>query len=364
MASSSIAAAVRNGVIRNRNKFTWQQTMLRVSNADASLRFYRDVLGMTHIDTLRFDEYGFTLFFLESQNAVARQAWEEKVGASGGPGSDAAHAYLWSMSGVALELTYNHHDSDEVYHPGNEPGDGFGHIAFACEDVVASSERLEKEHGVSFKKRPHEGRMKSIAFAYDPDKYWVEIVSRGTPAAASPSAPLPALPEFVLAQTMVRVKDPAKAIPFYTEQMGMTKILGKNFGSFTNYFLASLDAGGSERAGMPVLPMDAIPDPEDADAAGSFIKNELYPRCIPVLELTFNHGTETDDAFAHTNGNEAGKRGFGHIGFLTQDVYESCRELEKEGVDFKKKPDDGTMKGLAFAYDPDGYWVEIIKRDQ
>ena len=249
MASAASISAVRN-VIRNKHKFTWQQTMMRVSNPDASLRFYKDVMGMTHIDTYCFNEYGFTLFFLESQNAVARQAWEENVGTKGGPGSDAAHNYLWSMPGVALELTYNH-DSDEVYHAGNEPGDGFGHIAFSCEDVVASSERLEKEHGVSFKKRPHEGRMKSIAFAYDPDKYWVEIVSRGTPAAAaaSPSAPLPALPEFVLAQTMVRVKDPVKSIPFYTEHMGMTKILGKNFGSFTNYFLASLDAGGSERAG-------------------------------------------------------------------------------------------------------------------
>ena len=28
----------------------------------------------------------------------------------------------------------------------------------------------------------------------------------------------------------------------------------------------------------------------------------------------------------------------------------------------KKEPDGGTMKGLAFAYDPDGYWVEITKR--
>jgi lactoylglutathione lyase len=27
-----------------------------------------------------------------------------------------------------------------------------------------------------------------------------------------------------------------------------------------------------------------------------------------------------------------------------------------------KEPDGGSMKGLAFAYDPDGYAVEIIKR--
>ena len=28
----------------------------------------------------------------------------------------------------------------------------------------------------------------------------------------------------------------------------------------------------------------------------------------------------------------------------------------------RQEPDGGSMKGLAFAYDPDGYWVEIIKR--
>lgn len=32
------------------------------------------------------------------------------------------------------------------------------------------------------------------------------------------------------------------------------------------------------------------------------------------------------------------------------------------GVAFKKKPDEGRMKGLAFALDPDGYWLEIIRR--
>ena len=32
------------------------------------------------------------------------------------------------------------------------------------------------------------------------------------------------------------------------------------------------------------------------------------------------------------------------------------------GVPFRKKPDDGNMKELAFALDPDGYSIEIIKR--
>ena len=36
-------------------------------------------------------------------------------------------------------------------------------------------------------------------------------------------------------------------------------------------------------------------------------------------------------------------------------MYESSAALEGGGVKFKKKPDEGGMKGLAFAYDSDGY---------
>merc|ERR1711879_26789 len=34
------------------------------------------------------------------------------------------------------------------------------------------------------------------------------------------------------------------------------------------------------------------------------------------------------------------------------------------GVKFQKKPDDGRMKGLAFALDLDGYWIEICRRKE
>ena len=35
------------------------------------------------------------------------------------------------------------------------------------------------EMGVSFKKKPTDGNMRQIAFAYDPDEYWIELVERG-----------------------------------------------------------------------------------------------------------------------------------------------------------------------------------------
>ena len=46
--------------------------------------------------------------------------------------------------------------------------------------------------------------------------------------------------------------------------------------------------------------------------------------------------------------------------FHVPDVYKACERFEKLGVEFVKKPDGGSMKGLAFIKDPDGYWIEIL----
>jgi lactoylglutathione lyase len=55
-------------------------------------------------------------------------------------------------------------------------------------------------------------------------------------------------------------------------------------------------------------------------------------------------------------------QGFGHIGFLMDELPAACDRMEAQGVAFKKKEQDGNMRGIAFAYDPDGYWVELIDR--
>jgi catechol 2,3-dioxygenase-like lactoylglutathione lyase family enzyme len=52
-------------------------------------------------------------------------------------------------------------------------------------------------------------------------------------------------------------------------------------------------------------------------------------------QLTHNHGTEDDAEFSHHNGNNEPRRGFGHIGFLVDDVYAACDELEATGVQFQ-----------------------------
>lgn len=48
------------------------------------------------------------------------------------------------------------------------------------------------------------------------------------------------------------------------------------------------------------------------------------------------------------------------MGFLVDDLDSACSFLESSGVQFKKKPADGNMRGLAFAYDPDGYWYAVL----
>jgi catechol 2,3-dioxygenase-like lactoylglutathione lyase family enzyme len=51
---------------------------------------------------------------------------------------------------------------------------------------------------------------------------------------------------------------------------------------------------------------------------------------------------------SYHNGNDQDKgqlRGFGHIGFLVDDLDAACARLEAHGVTFKKKPADGLMRG-------------------
>lgn len=312
---------------------TWQQTMLRIADPVKSLAFYKDVMGMTLIDSFDFPQWKFGIYFLVT--LPEGETYDLT------PGTTEAHDYMWGIEGTALELTHNYgtenpSSSFEGYHAGNQEKDGFGHIAFNTDDVYAACERLD-EAGITFKKKPDEGRMKGLAFAYDPDGYWVEIVKRGVPGK---------IPNyFNFSQTMMRIKDPSKTIPFY-EALGMKIVRQKNYGDFTNFFLASNCEG-----------IDNNDELSDTDA-----KARLSQMFGPVLELTHNHGTENDAEFKYHNGNEEGRQGFGHIGFLVDDVYQACDGIRTMGYGFKKEPDGGSMKGLAFAYDPDGYALEIIKR--
>lgn len=79
-----------------------------------------------------------------------------------------------------------------------------------------------------------------------------------------------------------------------------------------------------------------------------------------LIELTHNYGTEDDDSFTINNGNKEPHRGFGHVCISVDNIHAACNRIEEAGYKFQKKLTDGRMKHIAFALDPDGYWVEIV----
>ena len=101
--------------------------------------------------------------------------------------------------------------------------------------------------------------------------------------------------------------------------------------------------------------MAILPEGENSPPPGtSESEDYLWTMSGTTLELTHNWGSETDETFAVNNGNVEPFRGFGHIAVMTRDVYAVSEELEAAGVRFQKRPNEGRMKGLAFALDPDG----------
>ena len=156
--------------------------------------------------------------------------------------------------------------------------------------------------------------------------------------------PDPATKNFIMQQTMLRVKDPKISLDFYSRILGM-RLLGKyDFPEmeFSLYFV------GYEEA-------EDIPKEKDARTKWCFSRRG-------TIELTHNWGTEKDPNFSYHNGHSKPK-GFGHIGIEVPDIEKACERFEKLGVKFVKKPNDGKMKGLAFIQDPDGYWIEVLNSE-
>lgn len=149
---------------------------------------------------------------------------------------------------------------------------------------------------------------------------------------------------FVYNHTMLRIKDPVKSLEFYTGVLGMTLLRHSQFpdAKFDLYFLAKLTE--EER--------NNLPNTENLTAYVS--------RQRSILELTHNYGTEDDAEFSYHNGN-SDPRGFGHICFSVPNLADAVKWFDENDVVFQKRPEDGSMKDIAFIKDPDGYWIEIIE---
>lgn len=120
-------------------------SMVRVLDENRSVDFYRKAFGLEIADRYPFD--GFTLVYMRN----------------------AANEF-------ELELTVNN-DQKEPYSLGN----GYGHIAFAVDDLDAEHKRFERE-GLSplpIKEFHREGAlMARFFFVQDPDGYKIEVLQK------------------------------------------------------------------------------------------------------------------------------------------------------------------------------------------
>ena len=115
--------------------------MVRVTDLDASLRFYCELLGLREINRVDVEAGRFTLVFLAA------------------PGNDDAQ----------VELTFNW-DPEEY-----DGGRNFGHLAYEVEDIYALCQRL-RDGGVIINRPPRDGHM---AFVRSPDGISVELLQKG-----------------------------------------------------------------------------------------------------------------------------------------------------------------------------------------
>lgn len=158
--------------------------------------------------------------------------------------------------------------------------------------------------------------------------------------------PTPDSDGFRLNHTMLRVKDPEKALAFYSRVFGMRVMRRLDFEEmqFSLYFLARLE------------PDEAVPEDEGRRTVWTFSQRGL-------LELTHNWGTEAQADFAYHDGN-AQPQGFGHICFSVPDLEAAETWFDANAVEFIKRSDQGKMKGVVFVKDIDGYWIEVVQADR
>ena len=119
-------------------------SMVRVRDLEASLRFFRDGLGLVETRRKDYPQGRFTLVYLSA------------------PGQPE----------VEVELTHNW-GAEEDYGSARN----FGHLAFAVDDIYAACAHL-KDMGVIINRPPRDGHM---AFVRSPDLISIELLQKGDP---------------------------------------------------------------------------------------------------------------------------------------------------------------------------------------
>jgi lactoylglutathione lyase len=136
-------------------------TMVRITDIEASLHFYCELLGLELAKRIDREQGRYSLFFLCTPEDRGR--YEE-------------------TRSPALELTYNW-DPEEY-----AGGRNFGHLAYRVDDIYAVCERMMAA-GVTINRPPRDGNM---AFVRSPDGISIELLQEGEPLA--PAEPWQSMP--------------------------------------------------------------------------------------------------------------------------------------------------------------------------
>ncbi|MBV1701585.1 MAG: VOC family protein [Hyphomicrobiales bacterium] len=136
-------------------------TMVRVKNLEESLDFYCNKLGLVEMRRMQSEKGRYTLVFLATTDDV------ESANKTKAP---------------LLELTYNW-DAEDY-----QGGRNFGHLAYACDDIYATCEKLMKM-GVTINRPPRDGHM---AFVRSPDNISIELLQKG--GSKAPAEPWLSMP--------------------------------------------------------------------------------------------------------------------------------------------------------------------------
>lgn len=143
-------------------------TMVRITDLDASLRFYCEGLGLKQVARKDNDAGRFSLIFLASPLDIENVELD---------GSETAFVPGLPM----LELTYNWPPEDgvgEVYGEGRN----FGHLAYRVENIYELCAHL-MDMGYVINRPPRDGHM---AFVRSPDGISVELLQAGERLAPVP----------------------------------------------------------------------------------------------------------------------------------------------------------------------------------
>jgi len=136
-------------------------TMVRVKDLEASLHFYRDLLGLVQTRRMDSEAGRFSLIYLAAPQDKARAESEKSP---------------------EVELTFNWDPEDY------QGGRNFGHLAFAVDDIYAACQRL-MDGGVTINRPPRDGHM---AFIRSPDGISIELLQAGERLA--PAEPWTSMP--------------------------------------------------------------------------------------------------------------------------------------------------------------------------